>query len=554
MAQIRALVVDDQPKMVESMRMRLGREIGWEVDWKTAGNVDEGQSLMASSYEPFDLVIADLMFPREDFPDDLEPRGLDLIKAARRHSGQTFILAITTGQDHLHDLVDDARHLGAHHVVRRNDFSTTSQVHSPAAIAAKIREHLLDNGTVRTCEVTADLRDPGIQGLLHQVGEATVARLYSKVLAVNGHQTGQIELRFLTPGASGASICTATAHVDGIGRMNHFLKLSQARELLDREAERGARAAEVVSSHLLVQHRPSYSVGPVNGWYALGGPFIERATTLRGWLLAKEQPPEPAAIADVLEALFVDGLTHVYGDGRYARTTPLDSFSFAPYRQRCILEVLAELSEALERDDGGSLGADAVPIARELRAFVVDRSLPGSTPPRDIPGETYECHAHGDLHADNVLIATGRHPRPLLIDTSHFGMAHWATDPAWLAVDLLMRSVDAGSESMLFTGFGTWRTLAARFGAGEADLAAVTATPATSAALAALSWIATNLHRITPVMSPAAAQSHRWEWHVALARSLLRCTYHSDIPHAKRALAFVAAYDQLNAAAEALSG
>src|SRR5208283_1992766 len=236
-AQIRALVVDDQPKMVESMRMRLGREIGWEVDWKTASNVDEGQSLMASSYEPFDLVIADLMFPREDFPDDLEPRGLDLIKAARRHSGQTFILAITTGQDHLHDLVDDAKHLGAHHVVRRNDFSTTSQVHSPAAIAAKIREHLLDNGTVRTCEVTTDPRDPGIQGLLNQVGEATVARLYAKILAANGHQTSHIELRFLTPGASGASICTASAQVDGIGRMSHFLKLSQSKELLTREAE-----------------------------------------------------------------------------------------------------------------------------------------------------------------------------------------------------------------------------------------------------------------------------------------------------------------------------
>ena len=402
--------------------------------------------------------------------------------------------------------------------------------------------------------MAADPLDPGIQGLLYQVGEATIARLYAKILEAGGHQTDRIELRFLTPGASGASICTVTAHVDGIGRMSHFLKLSQARELLDREAERGTRAAEVLSSHLLVQHRPSYPVGPVNGWYALGGPFIERATTLRGWLLAKEQPPEPAAIADVLEALFVDGLTHVYRDGRYARTTPLDSFSFTPYRQRCILEVLDELSEALERDDGGSLGADAAAIARQLRAFVVDRSLPGSIPPRDLPEETYECHAHGDLHADNVLIATGRHPRPLLIDTSHFGMAHWATDPAWLAVDLLMRSVDATPESMLFTGFGTWRTLAARFAAGEADLAAVTATPATSAALAALSWIAANLHRITPLMSPAAARSHRWEWHMALARSLLRCTYHSDIPHAKRALAFVAAYDQLNAAAEALSG
>ncbi len=90
-AQIRALVVDDQPKMIESMRTRLGREIGWEVEWETAQNVDDGQLLMASSAEPFDLIIADLMFPREDFPDDLEPRGLDLIKAARRHSGHTFI-------------------------------------------------------------------------------------------------------------------------------------------------------------------------------------------------------------------------------------------------------------------------------------------------------------------------------------------------------------------------------------------------------------------------------------------------------------------------------
>ena len=91
-----------------------------------------------------------------------------------------------------------------------------------------------------------------------------------------------------------------------------------------------------------------------------------------------------------------------------------------------------------------------------------------------------------------------------------------------------------------------------RFGAGEADLAAVTATPATAAALAALSWLATNLHRVTPVMSPGVAQSARWEWHLSLARNLLRCTYHTDIPHAKRALAFAAAYDQLNAAAEAL--
>ena len=112
------------------------------------------------------------------------------------------------------------------------------------------------------------------------------------------------------------------------------------------------------------------------------------------------------------------------------------------------------------------------------------------------PHDTYIGYQHGDLHAGNVLIVTGRHNWPLLIDASHFGLAHWARDLASLAVDLLMHSVDAGTESMLFTGFGTWRALARQFGAGEPELAAVTTEPATSAALAALSWLAENLHRV----------------------------------------------------------
>jgi len=553
-ARIRALVVDDEPRLVETMRVRLGREIGWDVDWKTATDVDEGQRLMTSSAAPFDLVIADLLFPREDVPGDLEPRGLDLIKGARRRSTHTFILAVTTGSERMLNLIDDAWECGAHHVVRRNEFSTASSVHSPAAIARKIREHLLDNGTVRTCEVASDPRDPGIQGLLNQVGEATVARLYAKILEAGERQTDRIELRFLTPGASGASVCSVTAHVEGIDRVSHILKLSQAKDLLAREAERGRQAAEVLPPTLLVEHRPAYSVGPVNGWYALGSPFVERAVTLRGWLLSSEHPPEPPAVDDLMESLFVDRLAHVYARGRSERTEALASFSFTPYRQRCILQVLAELTEVLEREDGGALGGDVDPLVNDLTAFITERRLPGGRLLSLASQETYVCYAHGDLHADNVLIPPGRHPQPQLIDTSHFGLAHWATDPAWLAVDLLMRSVDAGTESMLFTGFSTWRALAARFGTGKPDLIAVTAKAATSAALAALSWIATNLHRVTPVMQPGAAERYRWEWHLALARSLLRCTYHTDIPHAKRALAFVAAHDQLNAAAEALPG
>ena len=238
MPRIRALVVDDDPRLLDTMKTRIGREISWEIDWETATDVDEGLRLIVSSEPPFDLVVADLMFPREDFPDH-EPRGLDLIREASRRSPHTFILAISIGPERVHDLMDRARQLGAHHVVRRSEFSTESSVHSPTVIARDIQDHLLDNGRVRTCEVSADRYDPGIQGLLHQIGEATVARLYTKILETGGHQVERIELRFLAPGASGASVCIVTAPLPGIRSLSHILKLSRAKDQLVREAERG---------------------------------------------------------------------------------------------------------------------------------------------------------------------------------------------------------------------------------------------------------------------------------------------------------------------------
>ena len=254
MARIRALIVDDDLRLVENMKNRLGREIGWDVEWEAAIEVDEGSGSWPRRLA-VRLVIADLCC-REDVPDLDDPRGLDLIKDARL----PFSAHASSG--HQHRARISARPHGGRQALRVPIMSSgaassapQSTVHSPAAIAAEIRGHLLDNGTVSTCEVAANPLDPGIQGLLQQVGEATVARLYAKVLEAGGHQTDRIELRFLTPGASGASICTVTAQVDGIGRMSHILKLSQVKGLLTREAERGRRAAEVLPPPLLVQHR-----------------------------------------------------------------------------------------------------------------------------------------------------------------------------------------------------------------------------------------------------------------------------------------------------------
>jgi len=165
-----------------------------------------------------------------------------------------------------------------------------------------------------------------------------------------------------------------------------------------------------------------------------------------------------------------------------------------------------------------------------------------------------------------VLVYGGRHPEPTLIDASRFGHAHWATDPARLAVDLLMHSVDPGAESMFFTGFERWRDLAVRLGRLEPLLepapdvvtttspdAAAAAGDGTAAALAALNWLTGNVRAFCPGLSgDEEYRARAWEWHTALARYLLRSTYDHEITVPKRALAIVAAHDQLAAAALAV--
>jgi CheY-like chemotaxis protein len=548
---INGLIVDDLAKQIEVVTSRLSRECGkfdWEIAWTQAKGVDEGQRIISSATDPFDLVVADLLFPRLDLPDEYEEGGLDLISDARQRSRHTFILAISTGRDHLHELWDEAKRRGAHHVVRRIQFSPSSKDHSPAAIAAEIREHLVDNGTVVLCDVAADDLDPAVQGLLNEVGRPTVAQLHRKVLEGYEHTARQIHVRFLSPGASGASVCAVTTQLDGIGQLSHVLKLSRARDLLLREAERGQRAADVLAPNLLLQQRTARPVGPVNGWYALGGRLVERATTFRAWLASG---PSPSVVEDILEALFVEGLGPLYAEAQSVSMEPLESFAFSYYRQRRILHALGELEETLSRPDGGGLSHATSELVTDLTAFITERRLL-LVPLRAIPRQTYTCYVHGDLHGGNVLVSAGLRPLPLLIDPSEFGQAHWASDAACLAVDVLMSGVDAGAESMFFAGFDTWRTLASGFSAGAHELAAVTATAANSAALTALSWLAVNLPRFSPAVDLDGAQGHRWEWHVALATYLLRATYHADTPPPKRALAFVAANDQLAAAAAAI--
>jgi hypothetical protein len=513
------------------------------VNWHAEGDVGIAQRLVRTA-GPFDFAVIDLLFSRDDLPEQNESRGLELINEIRTRSERTFIFAISTGDPNRLNLFDDARRHGANHVAHRSQFTTESTEHSPTAVCAAIRTFLLNNGTVREAEVQADEDDPAVQSVLFQVGKQTVAQLYGQILEANGHRSRTIRVSCLTPGVSGAVVCAVTAEVDDIGTFRHVLKMNRARSELRKESQRAVLAGAVLEPRFFVRHDPEYLVGEVNGWYALGAPLLERACTLRGWLA---EGPSSESIEDVFETLFLEGLGPVYSKNiRRHDTHALDAYGFVHHRQQKVLQAIEDLSGALVRPEGGDL-TDTETLVADLSLFVRSAEI-RNLPRYALPGHTGATYAHGDMHGGNVLIYRGKRPTPTLIDASEFGLAHWAHDPARLAVDLLMRSFDPGTESLFFTRFTVWRELAAGLGDLARPLTASCQVPATRAALTALNWLTTHVRTFCPPLAADAdfVRNH-WEWRLALAFWLLRTTHYVDVTAPKRALAIVAAHDQLMA-------
>ncbi|MGV9703785.1 response regulator [Streptomyces sp. NPDC003483] len=545
MQEIRGLIVDDEERNQRRSKARLQAhfaKIGWDVQWDFATEPDRGQELIRDRDRPYDVVLVDLLFAREDLPDLPEPRGLELIAEAKDRSPRTYIIAVSSGDDTRPDLFDQAKRSGAHHVFRRYEFTQGSLDNSPAAVVRAVREHLLNNGTVSTIQVEADAEDPAVQSIVDEVGAPTLSQLYSRVLEAEGAETTTMRLAHLTPGASGAVVCSVAAVSPGHPVLRHVLKASRDEQALTHEAEQSARAAKVYSAQLMIRQRPERPVGPVNGWYALGAPLPENARTLRAWL--SEEPPT-ADVEDVMFKLFWEGLRTPHTENRESTVPLVELLRFPSLRRRLVLQALAEFSPALTRPDGGGL-SDAKALNLELRSFL-EEGRPLGVPLSGLGRPTTTTYAHGDLHGGNVLICLGRHPTPVLIDTSAFGRLNWAADAARFGVDLLMRSIDAGVESMFFSRFAVWRTLASHLGS-RAPLVGADA-PDPTAALTALSWLVTHLHTLCP---DAAEPDRAWEWHMVLAEYLLRASCHTDVPPPKRAVALVAAHDQLRAVTDML--
>ncbi len=554
MESIQALLIDDEEQNRASIESRFRHHfqaLGWQVIWSYSPSVVDARHVFAQPGIRFDLIVVDLLHARDDALAGYEPYGVELIAEARERYPQAFILALSNGEDSSWpDIFRDAEHNGAHLVLRRVEFSTGSRYHHPAAVTKQIYDHLLAVGSLHPMTLTYDDFDPDILALVHEVGDATLLGLQSRVLEASRQSARTVNVSFLVPGASGAAVCAVESVIERTdSKIHHVLKMSRDRATLALEADRAAQAATMMRASLLVKTETSEPVGPVNGWWAIASQLQPRAVTLRTWL----GQASPADVKDVFAALFTYGLSDLHSETRRDVGSPIGLLRLPPFRQCRIKRVIEEFEPILTHPSGCGMDvAEVEQLIKVLRLFVLDETLV-DTERRQISQPTYESYVHGDLHADNILIYQSRRPSPILIDPSGFEPAHWAADPARLAVDLLLRSVDARVDSLLFEGFQTWRLLAAQLGLLESMGAAVNRDTGTIAALTALTWLTDNLRSCCEVIATDDGyRKHGWEWRAALAMYFLRSTYNAAIPAPKRALALVAAYDQLRGAAAAV--
>jgi hypothetical protein len=552
---IQILLIDDEPKNHKSLENRFRHPLesrGWQLAWEAAATPEEAREIFARPGAQLDLIVVDLLCVRADGAEGFEPFGPELIKEARERFPHSYIIALSGGDpNHWPDIFEDAQRSGANRLLRRGQFTKASREHSPDIVAGQIHEHLLNTGSRNPVTLKFDEFDPNILSLVYDVGRSTLCRLYSRILEVVSHKsTRTMRIGYITPGASGAMVCSVEAALEDSGAtVHHLLKVSRDRDSLAIEAGRGADADLLVRNGLLVRPEPKEPVGPVNGWYAIASKLQRNAVPLRDWLA--QPPPRAAEVENVMESLFTDGLGYLYAETAVRVDSPAELLALPPYRQRHILRAMNELLPVLTHQECCNLpAAETERVEQTIRLFVLDQRI-DNVELRRLSQDTYEAQAHNDLHAANVLVYQGN--RPVLIDPSRFGRSHWASDPARLAVDLLLRSVDAGVRSMFFSGFAGWRELAVALGQpaqpGEKTSGEHGPT-APTAPLAALQWLTGNLRALCPpITEEAGYHKHLWEWHTALAVSFLRALRNNEIPAPKRALGLVAAYDQLRGAA-----
>lgn len=567
---LRGLIVENEPinsdLIAQAMQFALAQQ-DCTVEWSIRESPLEAQSLIEGSLVP-DFAIVDYDLGQH------QPKGPTVIAAIRRRAPNAYILAVSGYPNEHPDFRDDSLEAGASDAIIRGQLTGNSKEWSYASLASKIVAHLTRHGRISrvTLVLDADRASEdalGLESILHSLGGAagladesprergerifrnlTIGCLNTEIVAEGAVLTAH----FLAPGRSGAHVCRVDLDQPNEPLQSFIVKIGLDRSALEHERSTNKRAARALTHQSLMEIIGDVRSDPT-GYSAIAARLATQdpsafealqAVTLGSWLLRDDTISTP--VQHVADILFGEQLGRLF-QRRLRGQHDLDG-----WLQVSPLFTLRTL-DAMRRYEpvwGHAKGAGQRDFA-ELRdvanMYVTEYRLPTSGP---LPAKVTYTHGFGDLHSSNVLVQTGVHSRPVLVDASAYGPQHWAGDAARLLVDLVLRVRAPGAPALLWDDFKDL----GRYADSLCPVARLAKRPSIEDVGPVDVFIGRVLERLTDFLHirdlGLTPSEWHWQWHVAVAKEFLRQGTREDLAPPRGVLALTSAAHHLQFAGRLL--
>jgi hypothetical protein len=556
---IRVLIVDDNADNVEYFRDKLEMELAKvelvPIVIRNTNNCYRAyQEITSESNKPIDVAMVDLCLTENSG----EPDGAGVADDVKRYHPDAYVILYTQMFDRHTDFKE--RFGGSANVSLAKYEIRDRSTWSFERIAQEIDRHLISIGRKEAGKTTYEKNDVGIMSVLEGVGHgaqsvtsdvagARILRsLAFECLDGRVEQNRELTIEFLAAGRSGANVCKLDfSETNQQPRESYVLKFGFDEAALKKEQERNAEAVRVLGQAPLMS-----IIGKLGshelGYRAIVSNFAASSSNdvmpLRKWLTGTATPDQAKVAA---QELLSDQLRPLFASVRAEKVAVDKWISFEPGRRLRTLAVLKRYRHAL--DDSRACGVtDSLDLVRRLSDFVGgDRSIAGAPSPQR---EVLRVKAFGDLHSNNVLIQLGVNPRPTLVDASLYGPDHWSADNARLLVDLLLRVRNSGVESMLWPALmksDEQVVLLCPHCQSRESLEHPEEGPVGAFIGQAVRHLALATRR---ELLGVPSDAWHWEWHVALARELLRQSSYEDLSPPRACMGLLLADQHLRKAKE----
>lgn len=562
MNEIRCLYLEHDKKAFarysRAIRIRWKSIFGNDITLKCVTTIEDAIEEFALPDGTYQIFISDLLFPPVYSPkakfDKHKPLGLDAIMQAKKKNS-LLVIGLSIGSTiSAADLREQSLKAGAH------IFKYVSEVFESgsdtAAFCKEIHEYLLREKIIEdSIKLEYDSRDPGISYIVHEVGEGILKSLYKGVVGEEA-KPQQLNATYIAPGLSGAFVVKVSAMEAKKPQADYLLKLSKIKSRLMSEISNYPKPG-TYSSRLLVNYLgyDQNDIAHVGEWYAIGALFEKDTTPMLEWIKGML---DNESIHGVISSIFLNGgLGRGYVDVSDPDNPQSAGRALRPNlsRQARIFSALKDLDEVI-RTPG--LGGDPNwPEKSEvIKRYLMSTQL-GHIAEEEMSKRCIMCQCHGDLHLRNVLITKSKPFVAIIIDTSDFGIYHWAADYGRVLVDLILAAYDHGIRLYQWQHMAHWKDLAAKVIRQELlppDQQQAVSTDhkesdQNASVREAINWMTDNLGEIcTEVEDQEKLEARLWELQLALAVEFMRGSYRPDLTAPKRVFALQAAYDALTAA------